>query len=145
MRPGSIYLIVQDFDKSVSFYEKVLDMKVSAMNGNRFAMFHNEGLNLCLMNGYYDDENSNQVITKGDYWEIYDNHSEIADNVNTRKVFINLGVEDLKAEYERIKESGIAEQLTQIRFIHVFSPYWYFTFSDPDGNPVEITGGYKEE
>lgn len=145
MRHGSIYLIVKDFDKSVSFYEKVLDMKVSAMNGNRFAMFHNEGLNLCLMNGYYDDENSNQVITKGDYWEIYDNHSEIADDVNTRKVFINLGVEDLKVEYERIKELGIAEQLTQIRFIHVFSPYWYFTFSDPDGNPVEITGGYKEE
>lgn len=89
MRYGSIYLIVKDFEKSVSFYEKVLDMKVSATNGKRFAMFHNEGLNLCLMNGYYDDENKSQVITKGDYW--------------------------------------------------------YFTFMDPDGNPIEITGGYTEE
>ncbi|MDO4312972.1 MAG: VOC family protein [Eubacteriales bacterium] len=145
MRYGSVYLIVKDFDKSVSFYEKVFDMKVSATNGKRFAMFHSEGLNLCLMNGYYDDENSNQVITKGDYWEIYDNQRGIADNANSRKVFINLGVEDLKAEYNRIKELGIAEQLTEIRFIHVFSPYWYFTFMDPDGNPIEITGGYKEE
>lgn len=81
-------------------------MKVSATNGKRYAMFHNKGLNLCWMNGDYDDENSNQVKTKGDYWEIYDNYSEIVDNVNTRKVFINLGVEDLKAEYNRIKEFG---------------------------------------
>ena len=145
MRYGSIYLIVKDFEKSVSFYEKVLDMKVSATNGKRFAMFHNEGLNLCLMNGYYDDENKSQVITKGDYWDIYDNQSEIANNVNTRKVFINLGVEDLKTEYDRIKGLGIATQLTPIRFIQVFSPYWSFTFMDPDGNPIEITGGYTEE
>lgn len=145
MRYGSIYLVVKDFDKSVSFYEKVLDMKVSATNGKRFAMFNNDGLNLCLMNGYYDDENKAQVITKGEYWEIYDNQSKIANDVNTRKVFINLGVEDLKVEYDRIKKLGIATQLTAIRFINVFSPYWYFTFMDPDGNPIEITGGYKEE
>ena len=145
MKYASIYLIVKDFNKSVSFYEKVLDMKVSAANGKRFAMFHSDGLTLCLMNGYYDDENKSQVITKGEYWEIYDNQSEIANAVNTRKVFINLGVEDLKAEYERIKKLGIAIQLTPIRFIHVFSPYWYFTFMDPDGNPIEITGGYEED
>ena len=145
LRYGSIYLIVRDFEKSVSFYQKVFDMEVSAVNGNRFAMFHNEGLKLCLMNGYYDDEHREKVITKGDYWEIYDNQSKIADDVNTRKVFINLGVEDLKAEYDRIKGLGIAEQLTEIRCIHVFSPYWYFTLLDPDGNPIEITGGYKEE
>lgn len=144
MRYGSIYLVVKDFDKSVSFYEKILDMPVSATNGKRFAMFHNEGLNLCLMNGYYDDENGNQIITKGDYWDIYDNHSKIADGMNTHKVFINLGVENLQAEYERIKGLGIAVQLTPIRYIHVFSPYWYFTFMDPDGNPIEITGGYTE-
>lgn len=145
MRYGSIYLIVRDFDKSVSFYEKIFDMKVSAANGKRFAQFHNKGLNLCLMNGYYDSENSSQVVTKGEYWEIYDNQSEIADSINTRKAFINLGVKDLKAEYNRIKELGIATQMTEIRFINVFSPYWYFTFMDPDGNPIEITGNYAEE
>ncbi|MDE7398312.1 MAG: VOC family protein [Oscillospiraceae bacterium] len=144
MRFGSVYLVVRDFDKSVSFYEKVLDMKVSAVNGKRFAMFNNEGLNLCLMSGYYDDQNRSRVITKDDYWEVYDNQSKIADSANNRKVFINLGVEDLRAEYERIKGLGIAEQLTPIRYIEVFSPYWYFTFMDPDGNPIEIAGGYTE-
>ena len=145
MKFGSVYLIVKDFDKSVSFYQKVLEMEVTATNGKRFAVFHSDGFTLCLMNGYYDDENRNQVITKGDYWEIYDNQSKIANDVNTRKVFINLGVEDLAAEYNRIKRLGIAEQLTEIRYIHVFSPYWYFSFLDPDGNPIEVTGDYKEE
>lgn len=141
MRWGSIYLIVKDFDQSISFYEKVLDMKVSAVNGKRFAMFQNDGINLCLMNAYYDRENRSRIVTKGEYWEIYDNYCEIAKSTNNRKVFINLGVEDLKAEYDRIKELGIAEQLTEIRFINAFSPYWYFCFLDPDGNPIEVTGG----
>ena len=144
MRYGSIYLIVKDFDQSVSFYEKVFDMKVSATNGKRFAQFNNKGLNLCLMNGHYDNENPGQVVTKGEYWEIYDNQNEIANSINTRKVFINLGVEDLEAEYNRIKGLGIATQMTEIRFINVFSPYWYFTFMDPDGNPIEITGNYAD-
>ena len=125
MRYGSIYLIVRDFDKSLSFYEKVFDMKISAANGKRFAQFNNKGLNLCLMNGHYNSENSGHAVTKGEYWEIYDNQSEIANSVNTRKAFINLGVEDLKAEYNRIKELGIAAQMTKIRYINVFSPYWY--------------------
>lgn len=145
MHYGSIYLVVKDFDQSVSFYEKVLDMEVSAVNGKRFAMFNYNGLNLCIMNGYFDCENREQVITRGEYWEIYDNLKKIADSTNTHKVFINLGVENLKEEYGRIKELDIAENLTPIRYINVFSPYWYFTFTDPDGNPVEITGGYTEE
>ena len=144
MRFGSIYLIVKDFDKSVSFYEKILDLRVSAINGKRFAVFNHPGLNLCLMNGHYDDVNREQVITRGEHWEIYDNQRKIADSTNPRKIFINLGVDDLQAEYDRIKELGIAVQLTPIRFIQVFSPYWYFTFMDPDGNPIEITGGYAE-
>ncbi len=51
------------------------------------------------MSGYCDSENPSQIVTKGEYWEIYDNQSEIANSINTRKVFINLGVEDLKEEY----------------------------------------------
>lgn len=145
MREGSIYLVVKDFEKSVSFYEQVFDMPVSAINGKRFAVFENPGLRLCIMNGYYDTENSAQVTTRGRYWAVYDDQSKIADSVNTRKVFVNLAVEDLQGEYDRIKALGIAEQMTEIRYVEVFSPYWYFTFMDPDGNPVEITGGYAEK
>lgn len=144
MRYGSIYLVVRDFEKSLDFYEKLLDMKVSATNGTRFAIFNNEGLNICLMNGYYDSQNKDKVITKGEFFDDYDNVSAIADSENNRKVFINLGVSDLAEEYDRIRSLNIATDMTHIRFIQVFSPYWYFTFKDPDGNPIEITGKYKD-
>ena len=145
MRYGSIYLVVRDFTKSLEFYKKVLDMEVSAVNGTRFAVFNSEGLNLCLMNGYYDVQNPEKVVKKGGCYPIYDDQHIIADSRNSRKVFINLGVSDLRAEYDRIRALGIAASLTPIRFIEVFSPYWYFSFLDPDGNPIEVTGGYREE
>ena len=144
MRQGSIYLVVKDFDKSLDFYEKVLDMKVTATNGKRFAMFNNTGLNLCLLNGYYDDQFPEQKETKGPKYDEYDNVSAIANANNTKKVFINLGVEDLDKEYQRLLDLGIGMNMTPIRYLNVFSPYWYFTFMDPDGNPIEITGGHKE-
>lgn len=51
---------MKDFDRSVDFYEKILEMKVSAANGKRFAMFRQEGLNLCLLNGLYDEQHPEQ-------------------------------------------------------------------------------------
>jgi len=42
-------------------------------------------------------------------------------------------------EYNRIKELGIATQMTKIRFINVFSPYLYFTFMDPDGKLPQLS------
>lgn len=144
MRYGSIYLVVKDFNKSLDFYEKLLDMKVSARNGERFAVFNNDGLNICLFNGHYDAEHPEQKETKGKSYPIYDDSVAIVNSVNNRKVFINLGVPDLQEEYDRIVNLGIATELTPIRYLNVFSPYWYFTFMDPDGNPIEITGGYVQ-
>ena len=114
---GSTYFVVRDFEKSLDFYEKVLDMKVSATNGTRFAMFNNDGLNICLMNGYYDVQNPDRVIKRGEYFPQYDDQHLIAGAENTRKAFINLGVPDLRAEYERIKRLGIAANLTPIRYV----------------------------
>ena len=83
--------------------------------------------------------------TKGESYPIYDDSLAIVNSENNRKIFINLGVHDLQEEYDRIISLGIADELTPIRYLNVFSPYWYFTFMDPDGNPIEITGGYQEE
>lgn len=142
---GSIYLVVKDFDKSLNFYEKIFNKKVNAINGKRFAIFNLDGLNLCLMNGYYDFLHPEQKETKGEKYPEYDNLNEIANAENSKKVFINLGVEDLDKEYQRILNLGICTNLTPIRYLNVFSPYWYFTFMDPDGNPIEITGGRHKE
>ena len=145
MRYGAIYLVVKDFNKSLNFYEKLLDMKVSAKNGERFAVFNNDGLNICIYNGYYDFLHPEQMKTKGEAYPIYDDTAAIANSENNRKIFINLGVTDLQEEYDRIVSLGIANELTPIRYLNVFSPYWYFTFMDPDGNPIEITGRYEED
>ena len=97
------------------------------------------------MNGYYDSLHPEQKETKGEKYPEYDNLNEIANTANSKKVFINLGVEDLDKEYQRILNLGICTNLTPIRYLNVFSPYWYFTFMDPDGNPIEITGGRHKE
>ena len=144
MRYGSVYLVVKDFHKSLDFYENLLEMKVSATNGERFAVLNNNGLNICLLNGYYDSEHPDHIETKGEVYSIYDDTTAIANSENNRKVFINLAVSDLQKEYDRIVSLGIANELTPIRYLNVFSPYWYFTFMDPDGNPIEITGAYEE-
>ena len=144
MRYCSVYLVVRDFEKSVAFYEQILDMKVSVRRGQRFAMFNSAGMTICIMNGYFDRDHPNEIQRKGEYIPAFDALDNIAESGNTRKVFINIGVDDLRAEYDRIRQSNIANELTEIRFIQYSSPYWYFTFTDPDGNPIEITGDYTE-
>ncbi len=82
---GSIYLVVKDFDKSLNFYEKIFNKKVNAINGKRFAIFNLDGLNLYLMNGYYDSLHPEQKETKGEKYPEYDNLNEIANAANSKK------------------------------------------------------------
>ena len=44
-------------------------MKVSAANEKRFAVFRQEGLNLCLLNGLYDEQHPEQkkINTAGNW------------------------------------------------------------------------------
>ena len=39
-------------------------------------MFNNPGLNLCLMNGYYDEQFPEQKETRGPSYDEYDNMSK---------------------------------------------------------------------
>ena len=101
MRYGMIYLVVKDFQRSLDFYKKVLDMQVSETNGERFAVFNNDGLNICLLNGYYDAKHPEQIEKKGESFPIYDDTVSIVDSENSRKAFINIVVSDLQKEYDR--------------------------------------------
>jgi len=144
IKMGSIYLVVKDFEKSLEFYKQLLEKDVSAQNKTRFAIFNVNGLCLSLMNGCFDAKNPEQVTTKGKYYEEYDNMVAIAEKDNPGKVVINLGTDDLEAEYERISRLGIGQNLTEIRYINAGSPYYYFCLQDSDGNTIEITGPYEE-
>lgn len=43
MHLGSIYLIVKNFEDSINFYEKLLEMPVLKKNMDRLAMFNCDG------------------------------------------------------------------------------------------------------
>nr|WP_288826529.1 VOC family protein [uncultured Clostridium sp.] len=142
MHLGSIYLIVNNFAKSIDFYEKILQIPVTKQNMNRFAMFMFEGNCISLMNGHFDIDNPDKVIHKGEYKNSFDNMKEMALAPNTHKFVLNFWTEDLQKELERIKDLDITDNLTKIKYVCNVMPYYYFQFSDPDGNIVEVTGDY---
>jgi lactoylglutathione lyase len=142
MHLGSIYLVVKEFEKSLEFYEKLLEMPVSKMNMNRFAMFNFEGNCIALMNGLFDSHHPDKVERKGEFNEYFDDLKQIANLPNSRKAVLNFWDEDLKEEYRRIKELNISDKLTSIKYICNVSPYYYFQLTDPDGNIIEVTGEY---
>ncbi len=119
---GSIYLIVRDFEKAVSFYEKLLSMTVSTRNcGNKFAEFYFDNKCLALMN---EANLHGHHYTDGDY-----------------KFVLSFWVEDLKREYERLKKADIG-RMTEIRKVN--EGYYYFHIIDPDNNVCEVTGEYNQ-
>lgn len=145
MHLGSIYLVVNDYDQSIYFYEKLLQIPVTRQNTNRFAMFEFKGKCISLMNGHFDVEHPDKVIRKGDYTEEFDNFEKIALSPNTHKFVLNFWTEDLQKEYERIKSMNISNHLTGIKYVCHVSPYYYFQFTDPDDNVIEVTGDYVPE
>lgn len=142
MHLGSIYLIVRDFNKSIIFYENLLEMKVTAKNMERFAQFQFEGHNISLMNGYFDDQNPKATIHRGQYVEKFDNLASIAEARNTNKFVLNFWVEDLEKERKRIINLNISNLVTEIKYVNNVMPYYYFQVADPDDNVIEITGQY---
>lgn len=145
MHLGSIYLIVRDFNKSIEFYEKLLEMSVSAQNMQRFAQFGFDGKNISIMNGYFDALNPNLTVKKGEYVEEFDNLVAIVEAENTHKFVLNFWTEDLEQERERIEQLDISGELTSIKYVNNVRPYYYFQLTDPDGNIIEITGPYSPQ
>lgn len=142
MHLGSIYLIVNDFNKSIGFYEKLLEMSATGRNMDRFAQFIFEGHNISIMNGHFDTEHPDKVIHKGEHTDSFDDLCSIALAPNTHKFVLNFWDEDLQSEYERVKSLDITATLTKIKYVCNVSPYYFFQLTDPDGNIIEVTGNY---
>lgn len=145
MHLGSIYLIVDNFNKSVEFYEKLLEISVSKKNMDRFAMFNFEGNCIALMNGHFDTQNPDKTVHKGEKVEYFDDFEQIIMLPNSRKVVLNFWDEDLRKEYIRIMELNISDNITKIKYVCNVCPYYYFQLTDPDGNVIEVTGEYIPE
>lgn len=57
-------------------------------------------------------------------------------------VVFNFYCDNIHAEYERIKGLGI--EVSELKYVNIFKPYWYFTVHDPNGNEIEITGYWNK-
>ena len=142
MRLGTTYISVNDFAKSLAFYQLLLEQEPLYCNDDRWATF-DCGNSLSLYNRQFDID----FLVNNDYRGHY-NHSylttlknENSDKINTSVIF-NFEVEDLISEYERIKKLKIGA-VSELLFVNIHMPYWYFTIKDPDVNEIEITGNYN--
>ncbi|MBQ3515502.1 MAG: VOC family protein [Lachnospiraceae bacterium] len=136
---GTTYIFVNDIKKSLEFYSKLLQENPLMANDDRWIQFSNK---IALYNKAYDakiigkepSERFNQAYID----DFYKDTGELKNNL----VVFNFEVDDLKQEYERLKKANIGE-ISELMYVNVHMPYWYFNIIDPDGNTLEITGKYE--
>ena len=129
MRLGTTYISVNDFAKSLAFYQLLLEQEPLYCNDDRWATF-DCGNSLSLYNRQFDID----FLVNNDYRGHY-NHSylttlknENSDKINTSVIF-NFEVEDLISEYERIKKLkiGAVSELLFVASIIIASNFNFIT------------------
>ena len=141
MKLGTTYICVKDMEKSLKFYRSLLQKEPLYRNDDRWIAF-DCGNQIALYNKKYDEkllEDSKDIHFNKAY--IDDFYKEDGCRKNNIVIF-NFEVEDLKSEYKRLKDLNIGE-VSDIMYVNVHMPYYYFNIIDPDGNILEITGNYE--
>lgn len=142
MRLGTTYICVSDFEKSLTFYQLLLQQEPLYCNDNRWATF-DCGNTFSLYNQQFDlnfiQNNDIQGHFNDAYLKTLKNEST---NIVNNAVVLNFEVDDLNSEYKRIRLLNIGE-VSKLLYVNIHMPYWYFTIKDPDGNVIEITGNYQ--
>lgn len=134
----STYIETEEFNKSINFYKKVLQIEPIVFCENRWVEFE-VGNKIALYNKKFDEQkikdNSN---IQENYNKAYidDFNSKKSDKKNNIVTF-NFYTENLKDEYERIKKLKICD-VSEVMYVNIVEPYYYFNISDPDGNLLEI-------
>ena len=115
------YIETNKFMEVISFYEKILQIKPNIYTENRWEEKINSRNNVNYNDAYIKDFNKEQNIKMN--------------NIIT----LNFYTEDLNTEYSRIKALNIGE-ISDIMYVNITEPYYYFTIKDPEGNLLEICG-----
>ena len=133
----STYIETDKFDEVVDFYEKVFQKKANVYTQNRWVEF-DFGNKLSIYNKLYDKEK----IKSGNLQDNF--NSEYIKNFNIYRgekknniITLNFYAENLKEEYKRIKELNICK-MSEIMYVNITEPYYYFNIFDPEGNTIEI-------
>ena len=129
------YIETDKFLDVVSFYEKVFEIKGNVYTENRWVEF-DLGNKLSIYNKLYDKE----LIDKDNshYNSTYiDNYNKSNDKSFNNIMVLNFYSDKLKEDYERIKSLNVCD-VSDIMYVNITEPYYYFNISDPEGNLIEI-------
>lgn len=140
MTLGTTYICVNDMQKSLAFYKLLLQKEPLYANEDRWITF-DCGNFLSLYNKHYDEKivskEENEHFNQAYINDFFVDKGEPQNNI----VIFNFEVDDLKQEYERLLALDIGK-VSEIMYVNIHMPYWYFNIEDPDGNTIEITGKY---
>lgn len=136
---GTTYIFVSDIKKSVDFYCKLLQEEPLKANDDRWVQFSNK---IALYNKLYDTEIIGKKPSERFNQAYIDDFYQDKGKPKNNLVVYNFYVEDLKSEYERLRALNIGK-VSELMYVNVHMPYWYFNIIDPDGNTLEITGKYE--
>lgn len=140
---GCTYFIVRDMERSKGFYSQLLQMQPTTQNNNRWVEFSFEGQCIALYwNGYDEKMIEQEKDLEEHYNKAYIEYNKSKQIRYGNQAILNFWVEDLNAEYIRLQELNIGK-LSEIMYVNIVMPYYYFNLEDPDGNVIEITGKYK--
>ena len=132
------YIETNKFEEVVNFYEKILQRKPNIYTKDRWVEFE-IGNKLAIYNRAYDEEkinNKTSINYNDEYIRNLHKPKEIKKN---NIITLNLYTDNLKSEYERIKDLQIGN-VSEIMYVNITAPYYYFTIQDPEGNSLEISG-----
>lgn len=132
------YIETNKFEEVVFFYEKILQIKPNVYTQDRWIEFEC-GNKLSIYNRKFDEEkinNENNVHYNDAYIKDFNKAQEKKVN---NIITLNFYTEDLNKEYSRIKDLDIGV-VSEIMYVNITEPYYYFTVKDPEGNLLEICG-----
>lgn len=145
MELACTYIETDKFEEVIKFYEQILQVKPKIYTKERWVEF-NIGNKLAIYNINYDikqlQDNNNKNIK---YNQAYiKNFNTKPKNSINNVITLNFYTEDLNKEYERIKNLNICN-ISEIMYVNITEPYYYFNIHDPEGNILEICGDFIEK
>jgi len=137
MKLYSTYIETDKFDEVVEFYEKIFQVKGNTYTKNRWIEF-DFGNKLAIYNKLYDEKKIKSEDLKDCYNDEYIKNFNIDRGEKKNNIVtFNFYTSNLKEEYERIKKINICN-MSEIMYVNITEPYYYFNIFDPEGNTIEI-------
>ena len=137
MKLYSTYIETDKFDEVVEFYEKIFQTKGNVYTKNRWIEF-DFGNKLAIYNRLYDEKKIKSEELKDCYNDEYIKNFNIDRGEKKNNIVtFNFYTSNLKKEYERIKKINICN-MSEIMYVNITEPYYYFNIYDPEGNTIEI-------